>query len=160
MACNLELCCSCCFHPIFSRGRTTPMRNDTRAQSCAEILHIVWREILRVLWRKIFHKVWREILQLLWVILCILWGIISSGTLVTQGEETQGQMRTPSKGRALQAARLSIMLPGASWLGILESLSVLAVKELECSIRNSNMVWKSNDMYLFQEDGFMATYNK
>jgi len=24
-----------------SRGRTTPMRNDTRAQSCAEILHIV-----------------------------------------------------------------------------------------------------------------------
>ena len=87
-------------------------------------------------------------------------GIISSGTLVTQGEETQGQMRTPSKGRALQAARLSIMLPGASRLGILEGLSVLAVKELECSICNNNMVWKSNDMYLFQEDGFMATYNK
>ena len=81
-------------------------------------------------------------------------------TLVTQGEETQGQMRTPSKGRALQAARLSIMLPGASDLGILEGLSVLAVKELECSICNNDMVWKSNDMYLFQEDGFMATYNK
>ena len=81
-------------------------------------------------------------------------------TLVTQGEETQGQMRTPSKGRALQAARLSIMLPGASDLGILEGLSVLAVKELECSICNNDMVWKSNDMYLFQEDDFMATYNK
>ena len=27
---------------FISRGRTTPMRNDTRAQSCAEILHIVW----------------------------------------------------------------------------------------------------------------------
>ena len=30
-------------NPFFiSRGRTTPIRNDTRAQSCAEILHIVW----------------------------------------------------------------------------------------------------------------------
>ena len=27
---------------FISRGRTTPIRNDTRAQSCAEILHIVW----------------------------------------------------------------------------------------------------------------------
>ena len=81
IACSLEFVAAVVFIPFFSRGRTTPMRNDTRAQSCAEILHIVWREILRVLWRKIFHIEWREISQLLWVILCILWGIISSGTL-------------------------------------------------------------------------------
>jgi len=82
-------------------------------------------------------------------------------TLVTKGDETQGQMRAPSKGRALEAARLSIMLPGASDLGILEGLSVLAVKELECSICNNNMVWKSNDMYLFKKTvSWQHTTNK
>ena len=79
-------------------------------------------------------------------------------TLVTQGEDTQGHMRTPSEGRALQAARLSIMLSGASGLG---SLSVLAVKELECSICNNNMVWKSNDVYLFKKTvSWQHTTNK
>ena len=137
--------------------------NEERHQSsklCRDPSHCVKRDSPRFVKKDFPHRVKRDFTTIVSDSMHSVRNNLLRNTLVTQGEETQGQMRTPSKGRALQAARLSIMLPGASRLGILESLSVLAVKELECSIRNSNMVWKSNDMYLFQEDGFMATYNK
>ena len=137
--------------------------NEERHQSsklCRDPPHCVKRDSPRFVKKDFPHRVKRDFTTIVSDSMHSVRNNLLRNTLVTQGEETQGQMRTPSKGRALQAARLSIMLPGASRLGILESLSVLAVKELECSIRNSNMVWKSNDMYLFQEDGFMATYNK
>ena len=104
IACSLDFVAAVVFIPFFSRGRTTPMRNDTRAQSCAEILHIVWREILRVLWRKIFQIEWREISQLMWVILCILWGIISSGTLWSQRRGNSGTNESTQQGEGFRGS--------------------------------------------------------